>query len=138
MEDPGLHYYDREIREAKERLNPVLGLDPDDDWPDINGQNLEIIYDHLLATVSFPFNAEFAMPNPEQGGEIILEIEIDGIQDPDLTDDILKHGLICQALNQGEPFKVPLAEIVIKQDDPNYHHIEDYCIWYWEVKSFES
>jgi len=134
MEDPGLHFYDREIREARERMNPIFGLTAEDEWPDITGQALEIIFDHLISTVSFPFKAEFAMPDREKGGEEITLIEVHNIIDPDTTDDLQVYGLVCEASDERGHFKVPLSEIVIKQDDPNYHLIEDYCIWYWEVK----
>jgi hypothetical protein len=134
MEDPGLHFYDREIRGAKERINPVFGLTAEDDWPDINGQTLEIIFDHLISTVSFPFNAEFAMPDREKGGENITIIEVHNIVDPDTTEDLEAYGLVCEAADDRGNFKVPLSEIVIQQDDPNYRLIEDYCVWYWEVK----
>ncbi|MDH4199631.1 MAG: hypothetical protein OEV66_04545 [Spirochaetia bacterium] len=135
MEDPGLHFYDREIRAAKERLNPVFGMSPEEDWPEINGQNMEIIFDHLISAASFPFPAEFSMPDPEKGGETITDIMVENILDPDSTEAIDSYGLICDAHDEKGSFKVPLSEIVIKQDDPNYHLIEDYCIWYWEVKS---
>ena len=134
MEDPGLHFYDREIRDAKERMNPIFGLTSEEEWPDINGQNLEIIFDHLISTVSFPFKAEFAMPDPDKGGESITIIEVYNIIDPDTTDDLDAYGLVCEASDERGHFKVPLSEIVIHQDDPNYHLVEDYCIWYWEVK----
>jgi len=134
MEDPGLHFYDREIRDAKERMFPVFGLSEEDDWPDMNHQNLEIIYDHLISTVSFPFYAEFAMPDPQKGGETITNIEVHNIIDPDITYEIDTYGLICEASDERGQFKVPLSEIVIQQEDPNYHLIEDYCIWYWEIE----
>jgi len=100
----------------------------------MNNQNLEIIYDHLISNVSFPFYAEFAMPDPEKGGETITNIEVHNIIDPDTTEDIETYGLICEASDERGNFKVPISEIVIHQDDPNYHLIEDYCIWYWEVE----
>jgi hypothetical protein len=135
MDDPGMHFYDREIIEARERMAPIFGITTDDNWPDINHQSMEILYDHLISNVSFPFKAEFSMPDPEKGGEAITDIYVDNIVDPDLIDETEAYGLICEAREEKGGFKVPLSEIVIKQDDPNFNLIEDYCIWYWEMKN---
>lgn len=134
-EDPGLHYYDKHIEEAKLRMAPVFGIDKDEEWPQIKGKYLEMAYDHIIANVSFPFAAEFAMPDREKGGEQIIDVTVLEMMDPDETDELDKYGLVCGVNDGQHQFKVPLSEIVIKQGDPNFNLIEDYCIWYWEVKT---
>lgn len=132
----GPEYYEMELIGAKRRLAPVLQMDVDDDFPPINGLTLEIFFDYLSKNVLYPFEAEFAMPTEDIKKREIIYIEVLEIKDPDQSLDLADLGLMCRvrAKESGDTFEVPLAEVVINQDDPSFHFIEDYCIWYWNIR----
>ena len=135
--DDESHYYDSEIDDARRRLMPVFGLTEEEDFPPVKANYLEMIYDDIVNKISFPFQAEHAVHFQDSPEQEIRDIEIHEIIDPDNDEFPPGHGLWCKGFgnNPGgrEPITLPLAEVVIKQDDPNYHWIEDYCIWFWEM-----
>jgi len=131
------HFYDKEEKAAAVRLRAVFGLEEDAPLLGLNGRSLELLYDHLLNQVTFPFRGEYKLGEGPQAE--IADAIVDGLMEFDETPDLLLHGLVCLARINTEDgmqgMKVPLAEIVISQEDPSYDLVEDYCIWFWDQYS---
>ncbi len=127
-----VHYYDLE-NQARKRLAAVFGTDPQEDLPPVNLRNLEIYHDYVKSKINFPFFGVFTMMDGER--TVYIDVEAVSIMDPDETPDLDQFGLICEVKYEGQTGKMPMAEIVINQEDPNYDYIEDYCIWFWESMS---
>jgi hypothetical protein len=123
------HYYDLE-QQAKKRLAAVFDVDADGDLPPVNMRTLEVYYDYVKSKIQYPFRGVFTMQNGE--ATVYIDVEAISIMDTDETPELDKYGLICEVKYEGQIGKMPIAEIVINQEDPNYDYIEDYCIWFWE------
>jgi len=126
-------YYDNEVPASRLRLKNIFNS-INEDWPRLNGRNLELYYDYIKDKVTFPFLAEWTQVL-EPGVTEVIDIEVNGIEDPDITADLDLHGLVCSVTTGDFLFKIPLSEVVIKSYESSYNLIEDYCIWYWESKS---
>ena len=134
-EDINPEYYENEIKDAKQRLTFVFQINEEDEFPKISGLTMEVMYDHLLKNVFFPFKAEYAMPTEDFRKNVIVDIDVTQLLHVDESPDLTDLGIICTANYNEQEIKVPLAEVVIKQEDPNFHLVEDYCIWFWNEKN---
>lgn len=134
-EDEINSYYDLE-KLALKRVAQIFGVGDESELPKINNNSLETFYDYLRKQVNYPFYGVFQ----EVAGENseFHNVTVFDLIDPDLIDESEKYGLICDVELKGERVKMPLAEIVINQGDPNYDLIEDYCIWFWNIRNQEQ
>jgi len=128
----GEHFYDVEISGSMKRMSELFQTQGE--FPPVNGATIEVIYDYLTQKVKFPFQGEMAVPDETPPGQQIVNVTVNGVFDPDITEELNRYGLVCEVFNGKETFNMPLAEIVIKQEDPSFEFVEDYCVWYWEVK----
>ncbi len=49
-------------------------------------------------------------------------------------DEHAKHeefGLLCRARRGAKEIELPLADVELKEDAPNYRLVEDYWHWFW-------
>ncbi len=131
LEDGDRHFYDIE-EESLKRVAKLFRFPEEKELPSVNMQYLEIFYDHLIKHVNFPFYGVFG----EQKEEDIVyhNVEVLGLIDPDETSDLDKFGILAQVNLNNQLVKMPLAEIVINQGDPNYEEVEDFCVWYWNYR----
>ncbi|MES0490416.1 MAG: calcium-binding protein [Leptospirales bacterium] len=128
----GEHFYDIEIAGSMERLSKLFQTKGE--FPPVNAATLEAMYDYLTQKVKFPFQGEIAALDENPPGRQIVNVTVNGVFDPDDTDELNRYGLVCEVFNGKETFHMPLSEIVIKQEDASFQFVEDYCVWYWEVK----
>ncbi len=98
--------------------------------PSVDEETLSQYYKYLSARVSFPFAAHY--PEPRSSLEevqyrcIVLEL-----LDPskDIYDDF--DGIFCKTRKGQYEINLPLIELEIPQDSPNFQLIEDYWSWFW-------
>jgi hypothetical protein len=120
-----LHYGSPE-RRIKTALGQMQGR-----LPGVTLETLQAYYAHLARHLSFPFTARY----PEPVGlhsEVIRSVVVVGIRNPaDRPGLATCTGIVCRVRAGNQESDVPLADLEVEPDDPNYELIEDYWYWFW-------
>ena len=111
----------------RERIVSALGTV---ESVNVDDETLARYYEYLSAKLSFPFVAYYPEPTTAQEerelGCIVIEL-IDPMEH--LGDKF--DGIFCKVWKGRYEFKLPLIELQIPQDSPNFQLIEDYWYWFW-------
>jgi hypothetical protein len=99
--------------------------------PAVTKETLQLYYEHLAAHLSLPFAARY----PESVGlhsEIIRSVMVVGIRNPtDRPGLAACTGILCKVRTATQELELPLADLEVDCDSPNYELIEDYWYWFW-------
>ena len=112
-----------------DRIRRVFGLAEESPLPSVNDQTLAAYFDHLVASLSLPFDALFC----QNGGEmrqLIHYVQVLEMRDPRQCRNLSLHGLLCVAQNHKEALNLPLAELGVRDENPNCQLIDDYAYWF--------
>ena len=117
-----------------DRIRMVFGLTSDDGLPKADEHTQRHFFDYLKAHLSFPFKADYwpaSVLGPSKSGKVAVL----RFADPPLD---RKEGIVCEARRGKHEVQVPLAGLQVREDDPNFQHVEDYTYWLWEVQEYEE
>ena len=115
--------------DQRDRISEALGP-PGEHLPSVAEETLFRYYKYLSSRMSFPFAAHYPKPTTSleemQYRCIVMEL-----LDP--TKDIFDEfdGIFCKTRNGKYENNLPLIELEISQDSPNFQLIEDYWFWFW-------
>jgi hypothetical protein len=118
---PQLNQRDRII----EALGPLEGH-----FPGVDEETLSRYYKYLTARLSFPFTAHYPKPmNAEEEEE--FRCTVLDLLDPTkhLGDEF--DGIFCKSRKGKYDINLPLTELDVPDDTPNFQFIEDYWYWFW-------
>ena len=114
--------------DQKDRIMEALGLGNPIPW--VDEETHTRYYEYLSANLSFPFAAYYPEPiKPQEEEEFrcsVLEL-----LDP------TKHlgdgfdGIFCKTNKGKYEINLPLIELEVPDDSPNFQFIEDYWHWFW-------
>src|SRR6266436_6600344 len=110
--------------EEQRRVAEILGVKEGEALPDVSRKTLRTYHAYLQANLAFPFQAK----GEDLDGDATIQ-SLFALNDcPDLT----FYGLFVRG-NQGRRLiEIPIAAIEeVKDKGQNKHHIEDYCMWFW-------
>ena len=115
--------------DQRDRISEALGP-PGKRLPSVDEETLFRYYKYLSSRMSFPFAAHY--PEPRSSLEelqyrcIVLEL-----LDPnkDIYDDF--DGIFCKTRKGKYEINLPLTELRVSENSPNYQLIEDYWYWFW-------
>ena len=118
---PELDQRDR-IREALGPLGEHL--------PSVDEETLSRYYKYLTARLSFPFPAHYPEPKTSLE-EVQHRCTVVELLDPvnDICDEF--DGIFCKTRKGKYEVNLPLIELEIPDDSPNFQFIEDYWYWFW-------
>jgi hypothetical protein len=112
-----------------ERIMAALGS-PRGHLPRVDEKTLSKYYRHLTARLSFPFTAHYPEPRSllEESEHRCLVLEL---LDPSkyICDEF--DGIFCKTRKGRYEINLPLTELRVPEDSPNYQLIEDYWFWFW-------
>jgi hypothetical protein len=111
------------------RIVSALGLTTGD-WPKVNRDTLARYYAYLAASMSLPFSASYPQPTNAQE-ETEFRCTVLELLDPahHLGDEW--DGVFCKTRKGNFDVNLPLMELNVPNDSPNFDMIEDYCRWFW-------
>jgi hypothetical protein len=109
-----------------ERIRAVFGLYGEAALPSVNGYTLRIYHDYLAAHLSFPFTALYAESKPPLR-QLVRYASVLGLQD---LSGRPSQGILCKIDGASLVRELPLVEIGVRDDDPNYWLIDDYASWF--------
>lgn len=112
-----------------ERIRRVFGLPEEASLPPVNDQTLAVYYDHLVGGLSLPFEALYC-PSSGDVRQLIHYVRIEELIDPREARNRNLHGLFCKALNVREMMDLALADLGVREDNPNCQLIDDYAYWF--------
>ena len=98
--------------------------------PSVDEETLSKYYTFLSARLSFPFTAYYPEPTTtlEEVRHRCAVVEL-----LNSTNDIRDEfgGIFCKIRKGKYEINLPLIELEIPQDSPNFQLIEDYWYWFW-------
>ena len=115
--------------DQRDRIVEALGA-----WgehlPRVDDETLSRYYKYLTARLSFPFAATYpeAKTSLEEMEHRCTVVEL---LDPakDICDEF--DGILCKTRKGGYEINLPLTELEVPTDSPNFQLIEDYWYWFW-------
>jgi hypothetical protein len=98
--------------------------------PSVDEETLSRYYKYLSAHLSFPFRAYYPEPTTSLE-EVQHRCTVLELLDPakDICDEF--DGIFCKTRKGKYEINLPLVELEIPQDSPNFQLIEDYWFWFW-------
>ena len=115
--------------DQRERILEALGP-LGRDLPSVDEKTLSRFYKHLRARLSFPFTATY--PAPRTSLENVQHrCTVVELLDPanDICDEF--DGIFCKTRKGKYEINLPLIELQVPDDSPNFQLIEDYWYWFW-------
>ena len=108
-----------------EALGPLEGH-----LPSVDEETLARYYKYLSARLSFPFAAHYPEPRSSLE-EVQHRCTVVELLDPvnDICDEF--DGIFCKTRKGKYEVNLPLTELEIPEDSPNFQFIEDYWYWFW-------
>jgi hypothetical protein len=101
--------------------------------PRVDEETLSRYYQYLSARLSFPFIAHYPQPRSSleevQHRGIVLEL-----LDPTKYVGDEFDGILCKTRKGKYEVNLPLIELEISEDSPDFQLIEDYWYWFWNCR----
>lgn len=111
------------------RILRALGL-AEGPLPAVDDETLARYYAYLSQNLSFPFEATY--PEPTNRREVQLyTCTVRELVDPSQDAYTEFDGIFCKADKGGFEVNLPLIELEVPQQSPNFQMIEDYWYWFW-------
>ncbi len=107
------------------RIQAVFGLPEDAPLPRVDRDTLRRYHRYLTQRLSMPFEALHAETRPPVR-QLVRCVYVVGILD---VEDHVCDGLLCE-LQNANGRGLPLAEVGVREDAPNYELIDDYAYWF--------
>jgi hypothetical protein len=101
-----------------------------EDLPSVNQETLSRYYKYLTVRLSFPFTARY--PEPANSVEEVQHRRtVVELLDPAhyICDEF--DGILCKTRKGKYEVNLPLIELEVPDDSPNFQFIEDYWYWFW-------
>ena len=113
----------------KDRIIEALGL-LGEHLPSVDEETLSRYYTYLTTRLLFPFTAYYPEPTTTLE-EVRHRCVVVELLDPSqyLGDEF--GGIFCKTRKGSYENNLPLIELEIPQDSPNFQLIEDYWYWFW-------
>ena len=117
--------------EPDQRNRIIMALGPlGEHLPGVNAETLSRYYKYLTARLLFPFAAHYPEPTTSLE-EVQYRCNVVELLDPakDICDEF--DGIFCKTRKGRYEINLPLIELELPEDNPNFQYIEDYWYWFW-------
>jgi hypothetical protein len=111
------------------RIRAAIGLERGF-LPRVRIRWLRSYYEHLTSRLLLPFQARYAgdlWPPRLPGTSVTVQDLLDPGRDPIYE----SSGLLCKVRAGDEGAELPLVDLEVEENSPNYPFIEDYWYWFW-------
>jgi hypothetical protein len=109
------------------RIRAVFALPSDAPIPKVDKESLLQYHKFLAEKLSFPFPALYAETTPPVR-QLVRYITVIGLSDSERR---RLYGLFCKVQSGDSIVEIPLADLGIREDDPNRQIVDDYLHWLW-------
>ena len=118
--------------DQRERILEALG--PVSDIPRVDEQPLSRYYKYLSEHLCLPFAAHFPKPATSQEEEEFRCTVLELLDPAKYLGDGF-DGIFCKTRKGKYEVHLPLIELEVPDDSPNFQFIEDYWYWFWNWRS---
>ncbi|MBN2294271.1 MAG: hypothetical protein JXM70_17720 [Pirellulales bacterium] len=115
--------------QQKQRIQTALGVDGNH-IPQVNEITLSRYFKYLAENLIFPFTAHYPEPT-NLLEEILYECTVVKLLHPSEHAQNEFDGIFCKTWKADHEVDLPLVELEVSQDSPNFQIIEDYWYWLW-------
>jgi hypothetical protein len=112
-----------------DRVRKVFGLPDKAALPRVAAGSLASYHEYLLGQLALPFEALYCQNDGEMR-QLIHYVRVTELINPGEGRKYNLHGLICRAQDLKEIVELPLAELGVRDDNPNLQLIDDYAYWF--------
>ena len=113
----------------EDRIRTVFGLPADAPLPCVNEETLTRYHIHMAGKLALPFEALYCQTSGEMR-QLIHYVRVTELTDPRQGRKHNLYGLFCKARNVKEVLELPLADLGVRDDNPNCQLIDDYAYWF--------
>ena len=110
-----------------DRLRQVFGLRGGARLPQVNPATLRTYHEYLRPRLTIPFAADHCPPS-DRRVRTVLVVGLRSLKKPGAD---LSRGLYCVARDRDMAVELPLVDLEVPDDDPNFQLLEDYWYWVW-------
>jgi hypothetical protein len=121
---------DQRPEHEEDRIRVVFGLPGHAPLPKVSKDALAQYHEYLLDKLSFPFQALYAETAPPVK-QIVRYVSVVGLSD---NANRRQYGLFCKVEIGDRTMEVPLAEMGLREGDPNRQLLDDYLYWLWNSR----
>jgi len=117
------------VRNQEERIRAALGV-VHGSLPEVQTKWLQLYYKHLSAHLSLPFDAIYA-EDIVGYRQLVARVTVIMLLPPDECGKHEELSLLCRVRRGNDDIEVPLADVEVRVNAPNFQLIEDYWYWFW-------
>ncbi len=107
-----------------DRIRMVFGLTTDDPLPEDSRDSQRTYFKHLKTRLKFPFSARFN----DEVEHRVRNVTVLGMCDTFPVDE--SYGVMCNVVSRDEKAEIPLSELEVAEENPNYQTVDDYAYWF--------
>jgi hypothetical protein len=108
------------------RIQAVFGLPEDAPLPRVDRGTLLTYRQHLESHLRVPFDALHAETRPPVR-HLVHSVRVLRVLD---VEHHVGDGLLCEVQNHRGTKALPLAEVGVREENPNYQIVDDYAYWF--------
>jgi hypothetical protein len=116
--------------QEEDRIRLVFGLPLHAPLPKVGKETVAQYHEYLLRRLSFPFQALYSETVPPVK-QIVRYVSVVGPSD---SLSRRQYGLFCKVQMGDRTVELPLAEMGMREDDPNRQLVDDYLYWLWNSR----
>ena len=113
----------------EDRIRRVFQLGHGEPLPGVSEETLRRYHQYLLAKLSFPFDALYCRDDVASR-QLVQYIRVVGLSEEVRIRRDNRHGVVCKAHNRDHAIELPLAELGVREENPNCQLIDDYAYWF--------
>lgn len=115
--------------DRERRIREALGLERGP-LPQVQRGWLRSYRAYLTVRLAMPFDAWYT-GDLARIGQTILQVSVTGLLDPDEQLGYEFDGLVCLARLGDQTRRLPLVDVEVDPDHPNFQLLDDYWYWFW-------
>jgi hypothetical protein len=114
--------------DPENRIRAAFALPNHAPLPKVSRETLAQYHEYLTQKLSFPFQAFYAETTPPVR-HLVHYVKVVGVSDSVRRQ---RYGMFCKAECENASLELALADLGIREDDPNFQLVEDYLSWLWD------
>ena len=119
---------------TEDRIRDILGGRSSTPLPKVNAATLHAYYRHLSSRLVLPCEARYS----SEADGMISPVTVKALVDPQTLPPDNRVGLCCMAHRRNKAEILPLVDVEVEPDSPNFQPLEDYWFWLWNFRESRS
>jgi len=116
-----------------DRIRAILELPRGASLPRVNAATMLTYYRYLSSRLALPCEARYSSDDGT-----VYPVTVTGLVDPQTKPSDPWVGLCCMAYHRNKTEILPLVDIEVEHDSPNFQILEDYWFWLWNWRESRS